>query len=80
LVRRPAAVAALVILLPYIGVALLDSLHFRAVNPADGASAGVQSVLDRLLTPLRTRTETTYSAPLALHSYSKETRPGADGR
>jgi peptide/nickel transport system permease protein len=78
LARRPAAVAALVILLPYVGVALLDSLHFRAVNPAAGA--GVQSVLDRLLTPLRTRTETTYSAPLALHSYSKETRPGADGR
>ncbi|GAB4358950.1 MAG: ABC transporter permease [Immundisolibacter sp.] len=80
LMRRPAAVAALVILLPYMGVALLDSLHFHVVNPAAGASAGVQSVLDHLLTPLRTRTETTYSAPLALYSYSKETRRGADGR
>ena len=75
LARRPAAMASLVFLVPYVVVALLDSVHFRPpLTDTPGAySPVVESVLDRLLEPLRQRGEKTYSAPLALHSYSRET-------
>ena len=80
--RRPMAMGSLVFLLPYVTVALLDSLHFRAPLPdAPGRYAtSVESVLDRLVAPLRERTEKTYSAPLALYSYGRETLADADGR
>ncbi|MGK2942087.1 MAG: ABC transporter permease [Immundisolibacter sp.] len=82
LARRPIAVASLVLLLPYMSVALLDSVHFqRSLTDAGGTyHAPVESLLDRLLLPLSERTEKTYSAPLALFSYSKETRAGDDRR
>ncbi len=81
LARRPVAMSSLVFLAPYVAVALLDSLHFRAPLPnTPGAySSSVESVLDRLLTPLRAHTEKTYSAPLAIHGYTRETVTGADG-
>ena len=81
LARRPVAMGSLVFLAPYVAVALLDSLHFRAPLPnTPGAySSSVESVLDRLLAPLRERTEKTYSAPLAIHGYTRETVTGADG-
>lgn len=73
-VRRPAAMAAAVVLAVYAAVGVLGSLHFRARLPEQAHySAEVQSVLDRLLLPLRARTETTYSAPFATHGYAKET-------
>jgi peptide/nickel transport system permease protein len=64
-----------------VAVALLDSLHFRpALADKPGAyGPAVESVLDRLLTPLRERTEKTYSAPLALHSFARETITADDG-
>lgn len=81
LARRPVAMASLVFLAPYVAVALLDSLHFRpALADTPGAyGPAVESVLDRLLTPLRERTEKTYSAPLALHSFARETVTADDG-
>ena len=81
LARRPVAMASLVFLAPYVAVALLDSLHFRPpLADTPGAySPVVESVLDRLLTPLRERTEKTYSAPLALYSYARETVTADDG-
>jgi peptide/nickel transport system permease protein len=80
--RRPMAMGSLVFLLPYITVALLDSMHFRApLADAPGRySTNVESVLDRLVGPLREQTETTYSAPLALHSFTRETVTDADGQ
>ncbi len=71
--------AALVFLFFFLITGLLDSLHFRPRLVTTGenqrASFAVQtvSVLDVVLTPLRTRTEKTYSAPLATHLYAKET-------
>lgn len=69
----------------FIVVGLLDSLHYQErlpVEPGQPAQyAGeVLSALDWLATPLRTRVEKTYSAPLATHLYVKETMKAADGR
>ncbi len=81
LARRPMAMASLVFLVPYVAVALLDSVHFRPpLADTPGAySPVVESVLDRLLLPLRERGEKTYSAPLALYSYARETVTADDG-
>jgi peptide/nickel transport system permease protein len=85
---RTGAATAL-ILAVYIGIGLLDSLHYVERLPAaTGQSAGqpaqysgeVLSALDRLLQPLRENVEKTYSAPFATHLYAKETTQGPDGR
>ena len=83
--RRPAAVASAVILFAYLGVGLLDSLHFRPALPAQGQaeraySTEVLSLLDLALAPLRGRAEKTYSAPLATRSFAKEQVELPDGR
>lgn len=74
--------AAAVLLLAFLGVAVLDSLHYRERLPGDGENYAVEvrSALDVLLTGLRTRTERTYSAPLATHSFAKEALDGEAGR
>jgi peptide/nickel transport system permease protein len=84
--RSKMAMACLVVLLAYLAVGLLDSFHFRlALSTAGGSngrvdySAEVLSVFDVLATPLRTRTEKTYSAPFAAHLYAKETITRQDG-
>ncbi|NOY61578.1 MAG: ABC transporter permease [Gammaproteobacteria bacterium] len=69
----------LVILLTYVTIGLLDSIHFQL--PLENQnnqhethySAEVLSVFDIIVTPLRERVEKTYSAPLAAHAYAKET-------
>lgn len=73
---RP-GMAAASILLAFVLVGLLDSLHYREQLPGkagDKASYSVEvlSALDRLLLPLRTRVEKTYSEPLATRAYAKE--------
>jgi len=86
-IRRPLAAASLVVLGAYVVVGLLDSVHFReqlapqagAENPQAQYSVEVLSLLDLLATPLRTRLEKSYSAPLAARLYSKETVTLADG-
>jgi len=83
-----AAMSALVILLLFLLVAVLDSLHFRPLlPPAAGAAADAPpaystrtySVLDQLLRRQMEGTERTYSAPLSYQSYSKESIE-VDGR
>lgn len=71
--RSKSAMVSAVILAAYLGVAVLDSIHFYP----DGESGErfrtePISLLDWWLTPLRTHPEKTYSAPLATHSYAKE--------
>lgn len=85
--RRPLAVASLVVLASYVALGLLDSVHYRARLPADPAhpgavyySADVRSALDVLITPIRTHVERTYSAPFALYAFSKETVERPDGK
>ena len=79
---------SLTLLLIFVLVGLVDSLHYRErLAPAGVAAAetkpqlstDVRSALDALAEPLRTRVEKTYSAPLATHAFSKETieRDGA---
>jgi peptide/nickel transport system permease protein len=77
--RSTAGMMALVVLLAFVVVGLLDSLHFRprlegADRKGDAVySTEVLSLLDVLVLPLKTRNERTYSAPLATRAYSKET-------
>jgi peptide/nickel transport system permease protein len=79
--RRPLAMAAAVVLLVYVVVGLLDSIHFHERLPAQAQySAEVKSLLDKALAPLRVRVETTYSEPFAIQAYAKETVEHPDGR
>jgi peptide/nickel transport system permease protein len=83
--RSRIAVGSAVVLACYIAVGLLDSLHYRPKLPSRtpdapvAYSVQVDSVLDALLAPLRTRLEKTYSAPLAIHLFQKETLERPDG-
>ncbi len=83
--RRPAAMAAMTLLIGYLAVGLLDSLHFRERLPATESgqethySPEVFSLLDVALRHLRAGAERTYSAPLSAHAYTKETIELLDG-
>ncbi len=70
--------ASATVLLAFILVGLLDSLHYRPAlegKPGQETRYAVEvlSVLDALATPLRTRNEKTYSEPFATRLYAKET-------
>jgi peptide/nickel transport system permease protein len=79
------AAASVVVLLAFVLIGLLDSLHFRLPLKANGTDEQVHhavevlSVLDVLVGPLRTRVEKTYSAPFATHLFSRETVEQPDG-
>jgi peptide/nickel transport system permease protein len=81
----PMGASTALILALYVGIGLLDSLHYVERLP-DGPgksaqySGEVRSALDALLTPLREQVEKTYSAPFATQLYAKETVAGPDGR
>jgi peptide/nickel transport system permease protein len=71
---------ALTVLMLFISIGLLDTVHFRpALENNNSASTEkvydvqVLSLFDIMVTPLRTNTEKTYSAPFATQLYSKET-------
>jgi peptide/nickel transport system permease protein len=75
--RSRAAMASAVVLGAYLLVGFLDSLHYRPALPSKPGEPRVYSVqalsvLDLVLTPLRSRTERTYSAPLATRLFQKE--------
>jgi peptide/nickel transport system permease protein len=84
--QRPLAMSALVVLMCYVVIGLLDSIHFReALQQEEGQtelhySGEVVSVFDKLVTPLRTQQEKTYSAPFAAHLYAKETIETPEGQ
>ena len=83
--RSAPGMVALVVLLAFVVVGLVDSLHFRPALEGKDRKGGtvyaveVLSLLDVLVMPLKTRTERTYSAPLAIRSFSKETTELAGG-
>ena len=83
--RSRIAVACAVVLACFVAVGLLDSMHYRPQLPQQDPakpvaySVQVDSALDWLLTPLRTRVEKTYSAPLATRLYQKENVEQPDG-
>ncbi len=75
----------LTVLMLFVIVGLLDSLHYRPRIAGNAASAKVvyasevKSALDAVLEPLRSRREKTYSAPLATELFAKEMIEHADG-
>jgi peptide/nickel transport system permease protein len=70
--RSKIGMVSLVVLLLFLAVGLLDSLHFKKNNE-------IVSVLDVWAAPLREHGEKTYSAPFATKLYSKEMMTQADG-
>jgi peptide/nickel transport system permease protein len=79
------AMVSLAVLSLFFAVGLLDTLHYRVALPEKNGSASVYSpevlsVFDKLVTPLRTQTEKTYSAPLAVTLHAKESISDAQGR
>jgi len=69
IVASKIGMASLVILLFFVLIGLLDSIHFK---PANDKSNEIISLLDYWATPLREHGEKTYSAPFAATLYSKE--------
>jgi peptide/nickel transport system permease protein len=75
--RSRPGMAAATVLLAFVLVGLLDSLHYRL--PLESRGEGkpayaieVLSLLDAIVMPLRTRNEKTYSEPFATRAYAKE--------
>lgn len=66
---RPIAVSAAIILLAFLVVGVLDSIHFKTTTQADSAP----SLLDNMLAPIGEISEKTYSAPLALKQFVTDT-------
>ncbi len=82
--RSSVAMVSLLVLSLFLVVGLLDTLHYRVALPQTNAgekvySPEVLSVFDKLVEPLRTHTEKTYSAPFALTLYAKESMTDAQG-
>lgn len=79
LLRSRSGVASAVVLLAFVAVGVLDSLHFRLPLEKQGNGAEthyspeVLSVFDLMAGPLRKQVEKTYSAPFAAQLYTKET-------
>lgn len=61
--------AAFVILLFYITIGLLDSIHFQKLQPSGVTE--LRSVLDLLVYPLGQQNEETYSAPFSSHLFTQ---------
>ena len=85
-IRKPLGMSALIILLVYVLIGFLDSLHFRSVLEQKGEqsvevqyAANIESVLDVILSDLKENTEKTYSSPFSMHLYNKETIGGKLG-
>ena len=75
--RSASGMSALTVLVFFLAVGILDSLHYRTALPAAPGepryySVEVLSLFDRIAEPLRSRREKTYSEPLATHLYAKE--------
>ncbi|RMG30489.1 MAG: ABC transporter permease, partial [Gammaproteobacteria bacterium] len=83
--QRPLGASAALVLAVFVFLGLLDSIHYRPALPGKGADGGVHysgevlSLFDRLVTPLRTGIEKTYSAPFACRLYQKESLRRPDG-
>jgi peptide/nickel transport system permease protein len=85
---RPSAMASLVILLCYLLIAIIDSVHYRPAleqkgEPVAGArviySVEVKSLLDVVLAGMRETTEKSYSEPFAAYLYEKQVMEQPDG-
>ena len=85
LFKSRVGMVSLLVLSLFAIVGLLDSLHFRVALPDNGSgktvyAAEVLSVFDVLVGDLRSQKEKTYSAPLAVYLYAKESIETSDGK
>ena len=85
LFKSRVGMVSLLILSLFVVIGLLDSIHYRVALPETNNSktryaAEVLSVFDALVNDLRTKTEKTYSAPLAVYLYAKESMETAEGK
>ena len=77
-IKRKRGVISIMVLMCYVFVGLLDSVHFRlAIDDQQKSKqqhyeTQVTSVLDLAIMPLREQVEKTYSAPFATRSFSRE--------
>ena len=88
--NKKLAMSSFVILLFFVITGFLDSIHIRQEIKIDTESktqqqvvqysSEVLSLLDLLLTKLRVQTEKTYSAPFAIHSFTKEVTDDQQGK
>ena len=79
---KPAAKVSFCIVIFYMIIALLDSMHFIVLKDRFGFKADpytARSVLDLSLMPLPVINEETYSAPFSKHLYQKEWMPAQTG-
>ncbi|MFT7414546.1 MAG: peptide/nickel transport system permease protein [Methylophagaceae bacterium] len=82
---RKRGVISIMILLCYVAVGLLDSVHFRTALSTQQASdvthysTDVMTLLDLAILPLRQQVEKTYSAPLATRLFVREMATAEDG-
>lgn len=74
------AMLSLGVLCLYGTIGFLDTLHFRSVSQEAPTGGVIRSVLDVLCAPLIAHREKTYSAPLAMHLFTKENVMTPDGR
>lgn len=70
MVHRPLAVSAGIVLLAFLTIGTLDSIHLNSVQDK---TENAESLLDKLLYPLGSSYEKTYSEPLALNMFVTET-------
>ena len=88
-VRSKAGVISMMVLLVYVSIAILDSMHFHpkvensasveGIDEEIQYSGEIQSVFDKIVANIRNSTEKTYSAPFAANLFSKETVQLEDG-
>jgi peptide/nickel transport system permease protein len=76
IVRHKTGMLSFLILMFFISIGFLDSLHFKS-NQSN--SHEIISVLDSLASTLKSHSEKTYSAPFSTHLYSKEIIFNANG-
>lgn len=84
--QRKRGVISVIILLTYVMIGLLDSVHFRPALeselPTDRQhyATEVITILDLMVMPLRQQVEKTYSAPLATRLFVREILPSASDK
>lgn len=82
---RKRGVISILILLCYVAIGLLDSVHFRKALSSDQLndkthySTEVLTLLDLAILPLRQQVEKTYSAPFATRLFVREMETSEDG-
>ena len=67
-------VAAFMVLMVYVCIGFMDSIHYKKANDPE-----IVSLFDDLVGELRTKEEKTYSAPFATHLFAKEMIEHSDG-